>query len=251
MENFGKNEERTQEYLKKFNKEKTLKFLINSNNPTIFDVGANNGSSLEIFKEYWPESNVHCFEPQEECWNDLENCASRYQNGSVFINKFAVGHESIKSAKFYSHDLNTGISGFNKINLKSNDSIELNKIKGDKDLVKNYKETLNHEREIDIIPISEYLKNFKNINKIDLLKIDTQGFEPEVIQGFGSDLSKVNVIITELMFYDFYERKLSFTDIEKYMIPHNFRLYDISHIAKNPMNGRTDWVDVIYVNESL
>ena len=35
------------------------------------------------------------------------------------------------------------------------------------------------------------------------------------------------------------------------MIPHNFKLYDISHIAKNPMNGRTDWIDVIYVNESL
>ena len=67
MENFGKNEERTQEYLKKFNKEKVLKLLINSENPTIFDIGANNGSSLEIFKEYWPESNVHCFEPQQEC----------------------------------------------------------------------------------------------------------------------------------------------------------------------------------------
>ena len=251
MENFGKNEERTQEYLKKFNKEKALKFLIKSSTPTIFDVGANNGSSLEIFKEYWPQSDVHCFEPQQECWDDLEDCASRYKQGKVVINKFAVGHEPIKSAKFYSHDLNTGISGFNKINLDSDDSIELNKIKGDKGLVNNYKETLNHEREVEIVPISEYLKGFHDIKKIDLLKIDTQGFEPEVLKGFGSDLSKVHVIVTELMFYDYYERKLSFSDIEKFMIPHNFKLYDISHIAKNPMNGRTDWIDVMYVNDSL
>ena len=219
-------------------------------NPIIFDVGANNGSSLKIFKDYWPESEVHCFEPQQECWDDLQNCADRYNKGNVYINKFAVGNERIKSAKFYSHDLNTGISGFNKINLNSNDSIELNKIKNNDDLINNYKDTLNHEREVDIVPVTEYLKDFSDI-KIDLLKIDTQGFEPEVLDGFRNDLSKVHVIITELMFYDYYERKLSFTDIEKYMIPHNFKLYDISHIAKNPMNGRTDWIDVIYVNESL
>lgn len=251
MENFGKNEERTKEYLKKFNSEKTLKYLIKSKSPIIFDVGANNGSSLVIFKNYWPTSDVHCFEPQKECWPDLEKCAKNYDFGNIYINKFAVGHKNIKSAKFYSHDLNTGISGFNKINLKSSDSIQLDKIKDNDDLLSSYAGTLNHEREVNIMPIKEYLKNHKDIKKIDLLKIDTQGFEPEVLEGFGKDLSKVHVISTELMFYDYYERKLSFTDIEKFMIPYNFKLYDISHVAKNPMNGRTDWIDVIYVNESL
>ena len=87
-----------------------------------------------------------------------------------------------------------------------------------------------------------------NINKIDIVKIDTQGYEPEVLEGFGRRLSDIDVVITELMFYDYYERSLSFTDIEKYLIPAGFQLYDISHISKNPMNGRTDWVDVIYRN---
>ena len=41
------------------------------------------------------------------------------------------------------------------------------------------------------------------------------------------------------------------TDIEKYLIPAGFQLYDISHISKNPMNGRTDWVDVIYINNRI
>ena len=89
------------------------------------------------------------------------------------------------------------------------------------------------------------------IKSINLLKIDTQGYEPEVLAGLGNFLSNVDVVISELMFYDFYERTLSFSDIEQYLIPAGFRLYDISHISKNPMNGRTDWVDVIYVNERL
>ena len=53
------------------------------------------------------------------------------------------------------------------------------------------------------------------------------------------------------MFYDFYERSLSFSDIENFLAPAGFKLYDISHISKNPMNGRTDWVDVIYVNHKI
>jgi hypothetical protein len=53
------------------------------------------------------------------------------------------------------------------------------------------------------------------------------------------------------MFYDFSESSLSFSDIEKYLLPAGFKLYDISHISKNPMNGRTDWVDMIYVNERI
>ena len=89
------------------------------------------------------------------------------------------------------------------------------------------------------------------IHEINLLKIDTQGFEPEVLEGLGEKLKIVDVVLTELMFYDFYERSLSFSDIEQYLLKANLQLYDISHIAKNPMNGRTDWVDVIYVNKRL
>ena len=69
--NFGKNEERTLEYLKKFDRESVLKKLVAHQSPIIFDVGANNGSSLVEFKEWWPDSEVHCFEPQVECWDDL------------------------------------------------------------------------------------------------------------------------------------------------------------------------------------
>jgi len=72
-----------------------------------------------------------------------------------------------------------------------------------------------------------------------------------VIEGLGANLARVDVIITELMFFDYYERSLSFFDIERLLIPAGFRLYDINHISKNPMNGRTDWVDVIYVNDRM
>ena len=248
MSNYLSNQERTSEYLEKFNREKTLKILLNEKNPIIFDVGANIGTSLDEFKEWWPGSSVHCFEPQKECWDSLDEKALKYKNS--FINKYAVGNNHKKLSTFYSHDISSGISGFNKVNLQSEDSLYLEKVKKSKsNSLEKYEETINHERTVEIHRLDEYLKS-KEIEKINLLKIDTQGFEPEVIEGLGDFIKNVDVVITELMFYDYYERSLSFFDIERFLVPAGFQLYDINHISKNPMNGRTDWVDVIYVNKN-
>ena len=243
--NFGKNEERTSEYLKRFNREKVLKLLVDSNSPTILDVGANNGSSLVEFKKWWPNSKVHCFEPQSECWDELDDLSNEFTN--VHINKFALGNKNDESKEFYSHDLNTGISGFNKINIESKDSIDLSKLSNDSKSLENHKKTINHKRNVQVKRLDEYIKNDKNINQIDLLKIDTQGYELEILEGLGTELNNVRILITELMFYDYYEKSLSFYELESILRPFNFSLYDINHVAKNPMNGRTDWIDVIYV----
>lgn len=249
MSKHSTNQERTEEYLKIFDREKTLKYLIKGSHPMIFDVGANVGSTLGEFKDWWSASTVHCFEPQEECWESLEKQASQYASKEAIINRHAVGSVSNVNATFYSHDITSGQSGFNKINTNSLDSVHLNKL-SDSDAVQEYEETLNHEREVKIVRLDDYMST-SEIAHVDLLKIDTQGYEPEVLEGLGQRLSDVDVVITELMFYDYYERSLSFSDIERFLLPAGFHLYDINHIAKNPMNGRTDWVDVIYVNKRL
>jgi len=90
--NQGKNEERSADYYNKWDTEKTLKHLIKRSDSLIFDVGVNNGSSVNDFKRWWPESHIHCFEPQEECLQDLLETAASYDGvGSVKINSVAVG----------------------------------------------------------------------------------------------------------------------------------------------------------------
>jgi FkbM family methyltransferase len=243
------NQYRTEEYLKIFNREKVIKSLINTDSPTIFDVGANVGDTLVEFKKWWPKSTVHCFEPQEECWDHLDYKIKNNNYDDVFINKFAVGDEEIEKAIFYSHDITSGQSGLHKINSDSLDSINQNNLTSEDEVVK-YENRLNHERTVEIKKLTNYMDD-ESIYHVDLMKIDTQGHEPEVLRGLMGNLSKVDVVITELMFYDFYERSLSFSDIEKYLLPADFQLFDISHISKNPMNGRTDWIDVIYINNKI
>lgn len=248
---YQNNQERTAEYLSKFNREKVLKHLLEGVQfPVIFDVGANVGTSISEFNEWWPKSEIHAFEPQIECIDSLNKVASNlnFPTNRVFINNNAVG-ESSEQKIFYTHSISNGLSGFNRINLSSTDSIYLNeKLDSNVDLIQEYSGTINHERSVQIISLNDYC-DLNDIKEIDLLKIDTQGYEPEVLSGLKSRLRSVKVVITELMLYDYYERSLNFSDLEKYLLPAGFKLYDISHIAKNPMNGRTDWVDVIYLNK--
>jgi FkbM family methyltransferase len=243
------NEERTSKYLQIFDRETLLKSLINNDNCIIFDVGANIGGTLVEFKEWWPQSKVHCFEPQKECCIEIDNKIVEHNYKDVVVNQHAVGREELKEAVFYSHGITSAQSGLHKINFESSDSIDQNNLNTNNDRVA-YEVRLNHERVVEVKTLANYMVE-KNIDHVHLMKIDTQGYEPEVLAGMENFLSKVDVIITELMFFDFYERSLSFSDIERFLLPAGFRLFDINHISKNPMNGRTDWVDIIYVNDRV
>ena len=161
----------------------------------------------------------------------------------------ALGEQSKENCKFYYHkiDMNnpTGKSGFNKLNLKSKDSINIQLMSPDE--LDDYNSKINRLSFTNMLSGSDYISK-NNIEKIDVLKIDTQGYEDKVLKGFGDSLKKVSILVCEVMLYDFYEKSLSISDIENLLIPYGFKLYDISHISKNPMNGRTDWVDLIYTN---
>ena len=216
------------------------------------------GQSIEEFLGIWPNSKIYSFEPLEECQQCLNDLKNKIHPNGIQIFDCAVGNVTdFSGLSFYTHDIteglsrySSGLSGFNKMNLNSKDSINIQKLKGKPSEFESYVETVNKERKVSCVRLDDWICE-NGILEIDLLKIDTQGHEPEVLEGAAQYLRKINVVITELMLYDLYSRSLSFSDIEKYLIPAGFKLFDISHISKNPMNGRTDWVDVIYVNQNF
>ena len=93
--------------------------------------------------------------------------------------------------------------------------------------------------------LANYLKG-KNINKIDILKIDTQGYESEVLRGLRGYLKFVNFIELEMICSDYYIKENSFFEIEK-IIKKDFKLISIKKIVKNSSN-RILWMDILYEN---
>jgi len=252
------NKLRTQQYLEIFSRENVLRSLIPTNSPIILDVGANMGQSIEEFSDIWPNSTIYSFEPLEECQQSLNDLKNKINPIGIHIFNCAVGSVTdFSGLPFYTHDISegltgtsSGLSGFNKMNVHSKDSINIQNLKGKSSEFESYVKLVNKERKVPCVRLDDWIRE-NCITKIDLLKIDTQGHEPYVLEGAGHHLERIKVIVTELMLYDLYSKSLSFSDIEYFLTPAGFKLFDISHISKNPMNGRTDWVDVIYVNKNL
>ena len=70
------------------------------------------------------------------------------------------------------------------------------------------------------------LKNFCNkhkIKKIDLLKIDVEGYEYKVLLGANTFIKNINYIILEIQKNDMY-KNYSIVKIEKYLKKNNFKL---------------------------
>ena len=79
------------------------------------------------------------------------------------------------------------------------------------------------EKKVSIDKAINIIKKFK-IDKIDLLKIDTEGYELNVIKGFGASIDIVKVIIFE-HHYDLMIRKnYTYSDINRYLINQGFHL---------------------------
>jgi len=104
---------------------------------------------------------------------------------------------------------------------------------------------------VKISTLDEYCYRNK-IDKIDLLKIDTQGYEDKVLKGSLKTLEqkKVKAILTEIIFDNVYDKYFSFSDIEKFLLPNNFRMVGIYLYSNSLFDNLTFFADVIYLNKN-
>ena len=218
--------------------------LNNKQNNVIFDVGASTGQSIDRFKNLFPDSFIHSFEPIKE---DFEILKKKYENDkTIKLNDLALGEK--KDTKKLYITAKSDCSSFNKVNMDSN----WLKIRSGKLKISPQQFTVKTQ-DTEVTTIDEYVK-LHNINKIDLLKIDTQGTEDKVLEGAQDCLKKnmIRNIETEICFSDQYERRLSFYEIEKYLHINNYRLYGIRNDGfRNLKEGFIFFMDVIYTCDSI
>lgn len=237
---------RNEGYTKNFPTEYSIisKFIINAS-PVIFDIGAHHGESVREMLVNFKSPIIHAFEPEQKNFAALSKEFADKKNVNL-VNK-GVGANR-EERVFYVNAL-SHTNSFLKVNPNSQDHIRIKKLNNDEKQVL-FNQDYNQEKLIEIITIDDYCQQ-QNIKHIDLLKIDTQGFEIACLQGAAQMLNAVKVLKCEVSFFDYYERSTSFFELESILKPYNFELYSIPFISQNPENGRTDWLEVIYVNKSL
>lgn len=135
----------------------------------IFDVGANVGDYSELLVKKLAGENfsLHLFEPQKNCFTDLEKKFNK--NEKVNLNNFGLSKLE-EVATIYKNDDKSGLTSLYKRNLDF------------------YDMKMSVEEKIELKRADNYIK-LKNIKHINLLKIDVEGHELETLSGFGEYLN--------------------------------------------------------------
>ena len=185
----------------------------------IIDVGAHYGETINLFLKYFKPKKIYSFEASPQNFIILKKNYSKLDQNLkriVQIENIALGKNSRIQSFNQTHESSS--STFNKINTKSNYFSRKKFFLGfnkDKDFYKKI--------ELKMISLDSYFSEY-NLNKIDLIKIDTEGFEYEVLQGLQKNMKNVNYILFEHHYDDMIKKNYKFKDIIKLLKHNNFKL---------------------------
>ncbi|RZK39270.1 MAG: FkbM family methyltransferase [Pedobacter sp.] len=158
----------------------------------IFDVGANIGQTALGFAQAFPYSTIFSFEPVLQTFEILKKNTSKFSK--IKTNNIALGQYK------------------QVLSIINHEDSEINSLK----------RTTSFENEkstsIQVLTGQSFCEE-NNIRKIDILKIDVEGFEMEVLMGFDELFLKNNVkcIYAEVGFDQNDELKTMFSDINTYL----------------------------------
>ncbi|MBD2452893.1 FkbM family methyltransferase [Nostoc sp. FACHB-87] len=147
---------------------------INSYNfKTIFDCGAHRGETAINFSKKFPSAKIYSFEPVQSNFESLRKNVEKYPQISSY--NFALGDKEETIAIQINSDSQTH-SLKNRVTENEKQNSEV----------------------IQVITIDSFLSSHC-IASIDLLKIDTEGYELNVLQGAKQSLTsnKINFVIAE------------------------------------------------------
>jgi FkbM family methyltransferase len=161
----------------------------------IFDVGANNGQSAVDFRRKFPTATVHCFEPNPDCCQVLMKL-----NLGLKIHQTALGRVS-------------GFAGFNRS-------------AGGSDMFRLSDDT---SKETVCVDTVDGFCSRSAIDRIGLLKIDTEGHDLEVILGAKTMLDdrNIDVVQAEVSMNSANTFHASFFDVHTHMESLGYRLFGI------------------------
>ncbi|MCX6732976.1 MAG: FkbM family methyltransferase [Candidatus Roizmanbacteria bacterium] len=185
---------------------------------TVVDVGANVGYFSLMIKNFYPKANIFCFEPIPKTYSCL------YNN---FIND--------KSVKTFNSAVGSEVG--NKRMSFSESSNALSQI------------TKGGEVKVTTTTLDTLIKEQK-ISSIDILKIDTEGYESHVLEGAKKTLALTKYLLIEVSLTKNIEYSLSYLMSLLYSKEFEYQLIYFRNLD-NVAEGKTHSFDFLMINKKL
>ena len=182
----------------------------------LFDVGAHHGETIRNFKNNFDFEQIHSFEVSKQNFEVLSKNYKDFEDKKIIINNFGLSNKS-KELQF-NQFIESSSSTISKINVKSLYFKRKIKILGFLKNNRDYYET----SKVQLNSLDNYMEK-KNVDKIDLLKIDTEGHEYFVLKGGSRNLPKINYIYFEHHYDDMLDKGYTFSNIHEFLTNNNFK----------------------------
>lgn len=196
---------------------------------TMFDVGANIGQTWEWFRDNEPGAKIYCFEPVVKTFNELKSKTIKDKN--CVIENIAFGD----------------VPGEKTIKLFDQHSA-LNSLK---DELMN-PDTKATEETIKIETLDIYCKK-NGIGKIDFLKIDTEGYELNVLEGAKGMLtsSSISFIYCEIGILKQNFRNTNLAELTEWLAQKNYYFFGLYQMVTNGWKAGEYFGNALFVHKDI
>jgi len=201
----------------------------------VFDVGAHYGETIKLFDKKLKLKKIYSFEASPKNYQILKNKISKYDLRKVEIFNYGIGEKISES--FINQTLESSSSTINKLNMESKYFEKKLKILN----IKN-KNSFHYKIPINIITLDYFIEK-KKITNIDLLKIDTEGYEFNVLKGLSKHNQKIKLVYFEHHYDDMIVKDYTFGDIHQLLKSFGFVM-----IKKTKMLFRKSF-EYVYENQ--
>lgn len=200
---------------------------------SILDVGANVGQFAKATRLGKYSGKIFSFEPQKSAFAQLQIEAVGDKNWYIF--NHALGNQK--------QELEINIAG------NSYSSSILGMLPAHEAYAPESKYVSKETISVDSLDniFENLVANGDNI----YLKIDTQGYEKQVLEGALQSIHSILLIQIEMSLQPLYENEPSFDEIYTYLISKNFELLTVEYGIRDYVTGCLLQIDGIFINKTL
>ena len=196
----------------------------------VLDVGANIGQYANNLRRIGYKKKIISFEPLSSAYEVIKKKSIKDKYWTV--HNFGIGEQEKKV------DINISKNSY------SSSILDILPLHTESEPQSQYfsKETIS-------------IKKLENLNEIDIekfnkvfIKIDTQGYEEQVLQGIGKLINKIEGIQIELSLYPLYKNQTLFLELYKKIKELGFDLWDFQRGFGDVNSGKIYQLDGIFFN---
>lgn len=188
------------------------------------DIGAYKGEWTKEMQVIFPNSNFLMIEPMSEKATLLENIAHQ-SKGKIYFEQALLAAQADQEVIFHQSETASSI-------------------------LSEHKENNDFEKVIKSTTTLSLLLEKRKIGKIDFLKIDTQGYELEILKGGTEYLKNTDVVLLEVSLLDIHQNVPLVHEVCSFMYQYGFVTYDICSFTRRPLDQALWQSDFIFVKEN-